>query len=97
MGGCAEVGIEDLKLTLDWEDVKLRAGLYVPWLRTRTASDQARAPVVCIRPARKNGVRLEVDYDSCDVPVVHNYGHGGSGFSLAWGCAENVVNIVRSV
>lgn len=97
VGGCAEVGVEDLKLTLDWEDVKQRAGLYVPWLRTRTVSDQARAPVVCIRPARKNGVRLEVDYDICDVPVVHNYGHGGSGFSLAWGCAGDVADIVRSV
>src|SRR6266513_573665 len=25
--------------------------------------------------------------------VVHNYGHGGSGFTLSWGCAQNVFKI----
>ena len=26
--------------------------------------------------------------------VVHNYGHGGSGYSLFWGCANKVVNVI---
>ena len=29
--------------------------------------------------------------------VVHNYGHGGSGLTLAWGCAGDVVRIIKSV
>jgi D-amino-acid oxidase len=45
---------------------------------------------VGLRPFRKSGVRLE-DEKLCDGRVViHNYGHGGSGFTLSWGCARQV-------
>ena len=27
-------------------------------------------------------------------PVVHDYGHGGAGFILPWGCADEVVELV---
>ncbi len=90
VGGCAEQGCEDLHFTLDWAETLKRAGLFVPWLRTRTREDQARPPVVGIRPCRAGGVRLEVDRVSASIPIIHNYGHGGSGFSLSWGCAEAV-------
>ena len=39
---------------------------------------------VCLRPFRAAGPRLEVEMLG-DKRVVHNYGHGGSGWSLAWG------------
>jgi D-amino-acid oxidase len=29
--------------------------------------------------------------------VVHNYGHGGFGYQTSWGCAEDVVGIVKRV
>ncbi|MFZ5670867.1 MAG: FAD-dependent oxidoreductase [Pseudomonadota bacterium] len=42
---------------------------------------------VCLRPFRKAGPRLEVESVG-DKRVVHNYGHGGSGWSLSWGAGE---------
>jgi len=47
---------------------------------------------VGLRPSRSE-VRLEVEYIG-ERKVVHNYGHGGAGVTLSWGCAEEVVNLV---
>ena len=41
---------------------------------------------VCTRPFRAQGPRIEVETVG-DKRVVHNYGHGGSGWSLSWGSA----------
>lgn len=30
-----------------------------------------------------------------ETPVVFNYGHGGAGLTLAWGCAGDAVQLVR--
>ncbi|AQR62417.1 D-amino-acid oxidase [Brevundimonas sp. LM2] len=44
---------------------------------------------VCTRPFRPQGPRIEAETVG-DKRVVHNYGHGGSGWSLSWGSAEIV-------
>ncbi len=46
---------------------------------------------VGLRPFRKSGVCLEHDCLRDGRSVIHNYGHGGAGFTLSWGCAENVL------
>ena len=61
-----------------------------------------RAPVlqenVGLRPCRRGGVRLERQQGALHgLTVVHNYGHGGSGVTLSWGCAEEVVGIVANI
>ena len=52
--------------------------------------------LVGLRPGRPE-VRLEEStLDSGSPRVVHNYGHGGSGVTLSWGCAENVARILAN-
>jgi D-amino-acid oxidase len=49
--------------------------------------------VVGLRPGRPQ-VRLERDDTLLPVPVIHNYGHGGSGITISWGCAGEVAAMV---
>jgi len=61
----------------------------------------AGAPVlghqVGLRPFRDSGVRLEADPRPPGRirRLVHNYGHGGAGVTLAWGCADAVTTLVH--
>jgi D-amino-acid oxidase len=48
---------------------------------------------VGLRPFRKSGVRLERAHLRDERDVVHNYGHGGAGFTLSWGCAAEVLQL----
>ncbi len=62
-----------------------------PALRPLTLTpDRLMRITVCTRPFRAEGPRLEIEAAG-GKRLVHNYGHGGSGWSLAWGCAEDAV------
>jgi D-amino-acid oxidase len=49
---------------------------------------------VGLRPVRKGGARVEKERID-GVWVIHNYGHGGSGYQSSYGCAEEAVNLVQ--
>ncbi|MFT4626295.1 MAG: D-amino-acid oxidase [Myxococcota bacterium] len=51
------------------------------------------AQTVGVRPYRRSGVRLEREGIG-GRQVVHNYGHGGAGLTLAFGCAEEAAGLV---
>jgi D-amino-acid oxidase len=91
VGGTAEEGADDLAV-----DDATAAGI----LERATALVPALADArivrhkVGLRPARPT-VRLDAE-DRGGRPVVHCYGHGGAGVTLSWGCAADVVDLVRA-
>ena len=63
----------------------------VPPLAAVRASEHRIIDVtVCLRPFRAEGPRLDVEPLGSKT-VVHNYGHGGSGWSLSWGSSTMAV------
>jgi glycine/D-amino acid oxidase-like deaminating enzyme len=60
------------------------AGQRLQLARLRAGVDRITRITVCTRPFRAAGPRLDVEKIGAKT-VVHNYGHGGSGWSLSWG------------
>jgi D-amino-acid oxidase len=60
----------------------------------------ADAPILAhrvgLRPVRAR-VRLEAQAISGRRHLVHNYGHGGAGVTLSWGCAQAVLTEVAAL
>jgi D-amino-acid oxidase len=90
LGGTAEEG--------EWElepDPETAAGIVrrCTHLEPRLAGVEVLEHRVGLRPARPE-IRLEREDGPADVPRIHNYGHGGSGITLSWGCAEETLRLV---
>ncbi|MFN3352377.1 MAG: FAD-dependent oxidoreductase [Brevundimonas sp.] len=58
-----------------------------PLPRLHLSADRIVRITVCSRPFRPAGPRIEAEALGAK-RLVHNYGHGGSGWSLSWGSAE---------
>ncbi|MGA5900865.1 NAD(P)/FAD-dependent oxidoreductase [Streptomyces venetus] len=61
-------------------------------LRPEIAGARVLAHRVGLRPARPT-VRLESEPLPDGRLLVHNYGHGGAGVTVAWGCAEEAARL----
>ncbi|HEY8949885.1 MAG TPA: FAD-binding oxidoreductase [Rhizomicrobium sp.] len=60
-------------------------GAYQPVIAPiRARTDRIFDVTVCLRPFRAAGPRLDTETIGHTL-IVHNYGHGGSGWSLSWG------------
>jgi D-amino-acid oxidase len=58
-------------------------------LEPRLADAEILAERVGLRPFRPQ-VRLEAERTASGGLLVHNYGHGGAGVTLSWGCAREI-------
>jgi glycine/D-amino acid oxidase-like deaminating enzyme len=56
----------------------------LPLAPIRATANRLFDMTVCLRPFRAAGPRLDTETLGSTL-VVHNYGHGGSGWSLSWG------------
>src|SRR5689334_20358369 len=64
-----------------------------PFAFIRAVPDRIISLTVCTRPFRAAGARIETEKLGRKT-IVHNYGHGGSGWSLSWGSATVAVRQV---
>jgi D-amino-acid oxidase len=51
---------------------------------------------VGLRPGRRSGVRVGAEKLRDGRAVIHNYGHGGAGFTLSWGCAQTILELAQN-
>lgn len=49
-----------------------------------------------LRPTRSQ-VRVEAGRLEDGIPLLHNYGHGGAGVTLSWGCANEIRKLLRTM
>jgi hypothetical protein len=67
-----------------YSDKRTPAASQLQLLPVRASTDRITRITVCTRPFRAQGPRLDTEQIGSKF-VVHNYGHGGSGWSLSWG------------
>lgn len=63
-------------------------------VRPEIAGARVTAHRVGLRPSRDGGVRIEAEELPGGGLLVHNYGHGGAGVTVAWGCARAAASLV---
>lgn len=67
--------------------VRFRTPSGVPLRRVDVAEDRIIRTVVGLRPFRPSGFRVAAEKRDAML-LVHNYGHGGGGWTLSWGTAH---------
>jgi len=97
LGGLVEPDEWDLNIGFDNHEpirrMYQRCTEFMPVLKSGEI-EKAEPVRVGLRPFRRQHVRVEHEPGT---RIVHNYGHGGSGVTLSWGCALDVADAVDRV
>jgi D-amino-acid oxidase len=97
LGGIAELGEWDTNINFGnyapIRDILHRCQEFMPILKSAVI-DEHDSVKVGLRPYREKNVRLE---RQAPYRLFHNYGHGGSGFTFSWGCAEETVSLIKAM
>jgi len=94
LGGTHETGIENLDSPQsEQNEIYGRCQKICNKIGALALSDRQYDSWVGVRPERDT---VRVTLDEKDSRIIHNYGHGGSGITLHWGCAESV-SLLRMV
>ncbi|HEX8393835.1 MAG TPA: FAD-dependent oxidoreductase [Longimicrobium sp.] len=91
LGGTAQM--HDGRLDTDAhtaEEILARCARFEPSLADAEVLEHRAA----LRPGRPE-VRLEREEVGDGRAVIHNYGHGGSGVTVAWGCADEAASLAE--
>jgi D-amino-acid oxidase len=91
LGGTAEEGCWDTTPDPETAEGILRR---CTALEPRLSDASVLEHKVGLRPGRP-AIRLEREDIANGSVCVHNYGHGGAGVTLSWGCAEESVALVE--
>ncbi len=87
LGGTAQMTNDDESPNEeDSVEILRRCANLLPVLSTAVV----RSVAVGLRPGR-TAIRLEREPST---NIIHNYGHGGGGYTVSWGCAREVVALV---
>ena len=91
LGGTADVG--DWSLIVNPQqsiEFKNRCEQIMPELK----QSKVLSASVGLRPGRDE-IRLQLEQSKHGKTIIHNYGHGGGGYTVAWGCADDVASLVN--
>ena len=92
LGGTAQKGDWTMEIREeDEEDILRKCELLWPELDRSKVVGRA----VGLRPSRPE-VRLEKEHLQ-GKDIIHNYGHGGAGVTLSWGCADEVARLISTL
>ena len=88
LGGTTIKGKEDVKPNPEFTEGIIRRCKNI---EPNLENIEIQSIEVGLRPGRPE-IRLEREGK-----IIHNYGHGGGGFTVSWGCAEEVKKLIKEM